>query len=54
MEIEKMEIRSCENLTVTNGLTHLETLQELNLADMPEKYATTVRTGFAEAIENLG
>ena len=46
-----MEIRSCKHLTVTNGLTHLETLQELKLTNMPENYETGVRTQFAEAIE---
>ncbi|EXB23829.1 Disease resistance protein RPM1 [Morus notabilis] len=48
-KLRELEIRSCLNLTVPTGLTHLKTLQELKLTSMPAKYTADIENAFAAA-----
>ncbi|KAL5579557.1 hypothetical protein UlMin_011999 [Ulmus minor] len=50
-KIGEIEIRNCRNLKVPSGLTHLQTLQELKLTNMPETYEADVRMVYAEAAD---
>ncbi|KAL5583644.1 hypothetical protein UlMin_016086 [Ulmus minor] len=50
-KIGEIEIRDCRNLKVPSGLTHLQTLQELKLTNMPKTYEADVRMVYAEAAD---